>query len=139
MLRIEHINLVVKNMNEMLKFYQAAFPHWNILREGHSDWYGKPRRWLHLGDDYLYLAIADDGEGDNRDLTGHQVGLAHFAFETSNLKQVVSRLQNAGFEVDKMSEDNDIRINAYFIDPAGFEVEFVEYKSDVPSERNGTH
>jgi hypothetical protein len=28
------------------------------------------------------------------------------------------------------------RKNVYFVDPSGFEVEFVEYLSDLPEERN---
>jgi hypothetical protein len=30
------------------------------------------------------------------------------------------------------------RKNIYFIDPAGFEVEFVQYLSGIPEERNST-
>lgn len=34
MIQLEHINLVVKNIPEMLKFYQTAFPHWYVRDEG---------------------------------------------------------------------------------------------------------
>ena len=43
---------------------------------------------------------------------------------------------HAGYEIDKHGPENPYRKNVYFIDPAGFEVEFVEYFSDIPSERN---
>ena len=56
MLYLEHVNLVVKDIPAVLKFYEAAFPHWGIRDQGDSDWYGKPRKWLHFGDDYQYLA-----------------------------------------------------------------------------------
>ena len=39
MLYIEHINLVVKDIPAVLKFYEAAFPHWKVRDEGDSDWY----------------------------------------------------------------------------------------------------
>ena len=138
MIQLEHINLVVKDLNQSLKFYQAAFPHWKIRTQGESAWYGKPRSWLHFGDDYQYLALNDNGEGDNRNLSGHQVGLAHFAFVTHNIEAVISRLKSAGFEVDKQGADDPFRTNVYFIDPDGYEVEFVEYISDIPAERNLT-
>lgn len=138
MIQLEHVNLVLsKNqMEPMLDFYKAAFPHWKIRCEGDGDWYGKARRWIHFGDDYQYLVFNDFGEGENRNLEGHSVGLAHFAYITHNLKALISRLEKAGFSIAKDGGDNPYRENVYFIDPAGFEVEFIEYKSDIPSERN---
>lgn len=136
MIYLEHINLVVDDVPKMLSFYQAAFPHWNIRDEGLSEWSGKPRKWLHFGDDYTYIALSDNGESENRNLSGHQVGLAHFAYVTNNLDALIERLLQAGYEIAKEGGDNNYRKNIYFEDPAGFEVEFVEYLSDVPELRN---
>ncbi|MBC3766874.1 VOC family protein [Neptunicella marina] len=136
---LEHVNLVVSNIDDMLSFYRAAFPHWKIRDQGKGDWYGKPRTWLHFGDDYHYIALSDHGEGQNRELEGHSVGFAHFAYVTQNLDAVIKRLNDAGFEIAKPGGTNPYRRNIYFIDPAGFEVEFVEYLSDVPLERNSTY
>ncbi|MCG8415757.1 MAG: VOC family protein [Pseudomonadales bacterium] len=136
MLQLEHINLVVNDIPAMLKFYQAAFPHWHVRSSGEGEWYGKERSWVHFGDDHQYLAMSDHGEGENRDLAGHQIGLAHFAFITSNIDAVTKRLIDAGYSVANPGVEEPYRKNIYFIDPAGFEVEFVEYLSDVPVERN---
>ena len=136
MIHLEHINLVVSDMPATLAFYQAAFPHWRIREEGEGQWFGKHRRWLHFGDDYQYLTFNDNGVGDNRDLEGHQTGLAHFAFVTGNMDALISRLAKAGFAVDKDGAEEKYRKNAYFIDPNGFEVEFVQYLSDLPEQRN---
>lgn len=138
MLHLEHINLVVSDMPGALKFYQAAFPHWRVRDSGESDWYGKPRKWLHFGDDYQYLVFGDNGVGGNRDLSGHQDGLAHFAFVTDNIDAMIARLAKAGFDTAKDGADEPYRKNVYFIDPNGFEVEFVQYLSDVPEQRNLT-
>ena len=136
MLYLEHLNLVVNDIPAAQTFYQAAFPHWRVRDQGESDWYGTRRKWLHFGDDYQYLTFNDNGEGNNRDLAGHQSGLAHFAFVTGNIDAVIERLAAAGFPVDKDGADEPYRKNAYFIDPAGFEVEFVQYLSDIPEQRN---
>ncbi|THK42610.1 VOC family protein [Methylophaga sp. SB9B] len=125
---LEHVNLVVPNIDDMLKFYRAAFPHWHVRDEGFSDWYGKSRKWLHFGDDEHYIAFCDNGEGVNRDLTGHSVGLAHFAYVTNDLAAVIDRLTNAGYDISNPGATEPFRKNVYFIDPAGFEVEFVEYQ-----------
>lgn len=135
-MQLEHINLVVSDINAELAFYRAAFPHWRVRGSGESEWSGKARKWLHFGDDYQYLTFNDNGIGENRDLAGHQVGLAHFAFVTSDLARLEQRLQDAGFTKDKDGAEDLYRTNVYYIDPAGYEVEFVEYHSDLPSERN---
>ena len=136
MITLEHINLVVTDIDKALTFYKAAFPHWAVRGGGTSEWYGTPRNWVHFGDDYQYIAFNDDGVGHNRDLTGHQIGLAHFAFVTSDIKGVVDRLAKAGFTIDKAGAEDKYRENVYFIDPNGYEVEFVQYLSDLPIERN---
>lgn len=136
MIQLEHLNLVVKNLDASLHFYQAAFPHWRIRGRGQGDWYGKPRQWLHFGDDYQYLTFNDDGEGESRDLTGHQPGLAHFAFVSSNIQAITKRLTQAGYPIANSGNHDSGRRNVYFIDPDGIEVEFVEYLSDDPAQRN---
>ncbi len=133
---LEHVNLVVSDIEKALTFYRAVFPHWHIRSKGEGTWSGKPRNWLHFGDDYHYIAFSDNGEGENRNLEGHQQGLAHFAYVTQNLDEVIKRLQQAGFEIAKQGADNPYRRNVYFIDPAGFEVEFVQYLTDIPELRN---
>lgn len=135
-MRLEHLNLVVSDIEKSLAFYQAAFPHWKVRSKGTAEWYGVKRNWLHFGDDYNYLTFNDDGDSLNRDLKGHQIGLAHFAFETSNINAVITRLEQAGFLVAKEGANDRFRKNIYFVDPSGFEVEFVEYFSDFPAERN---
>ena len=135
-MHLEHLNLVVRDIPKTLAFYKAAFPHWRIRSQGRADWYGVERNWVHFGDDYQYLTFNDDGTGDNRDLSGHQTGLAHFAYATADLQAVIDRLEVAGFVVAKDGAGNRFRKNVYFIDPNGFEVEFVEYLSDLPEERN---
>jgi catechol 2,3-dioxygenase-like lactoylglutathione lyase family enzyme len=138
MLYLEHLNLVVSDIPAALSFYQAAFPHWQVRDSGDSEWSGKARKWLHFGDDYQYLTFNDNGDGDNRDLAGHTSGMAHFAFVTGNLDAVIKRLADAGFPIAKDGADEPYRKNVYFVDPAGFEVEFVEYLSDLPEQRNRT-
>jgi len=136
MIYLEHINLVVRDIDQCLKFYSTAFPHWTLRADDRSEWYGKPRRWVHFGDDNQYIALSDNGEGPNRDLEGQSVGLAHFAFVVDNLKALIQRLTDAGFKISSEGNDNEYRNNIYFEDPARFEVEFVEYLTDIPQQRN---
>lgn len=136
MIHLEHVNLVVDDIPKTLHFYQTVFPHWKVRGGDVGSWHGKTRDWVHFGDDYQYLTFNNDGVGENRDLTGHQIGLAHFAFVTDNLDAIIERLDTAGYPVDKEGAEDDFRRNVYYIDPNGYEVEFVQYLSDIPSERN---
>ncbi len=136
MIHLEHLNLVVSDMNKTLSFYQAAFPHWKIRGQGTGNWYGTERKWLHFGDDYQYLTFNDNGQGKIRNLESNDMGLSHFAFVTNNIDAVIERLEKAGFAVDKAGAEAKFRKNCYYVDPNGYEVEFVEYLSDVPEERN---
>ncbi|MDX2319250.1 MAG: VOC family protein [Moritella sp.] len=136
MIHLEHVNLIVRDIEETLTFYRAAFPHWSIRGGDKGEWSGKPRNWIHFGDDYQYLAFGDNGVGENRDLAGHQVGLAHFAYVTDDIAGVITRLTEAGFSIAKDGMDDEYRQNIYFLDPSGYEVEFVQYNTDIPSLRN---
>jgi catechol 2,3-dioxygenase-like lactoylglutathione lyase family enzyme len=133
---LEHLNLSVKDINRSLVFYKAAFPHWYVRSKGEADWYGVKRNWVHFGDDNQFLTFNDSGVGENRNLKGHQVGLSHLAYVVNNIQRIIDRLKEGGFEIAKDGANNQYRKNVYFIDPDGFEVEFVEYSSDLPVERN---
>ncbi|WP_427977374.1 VOC family protein [Agarivorans sp.] len=133
---LEHLNLVVSDMPRSLAFYQAALPHWSIRGEGEQNWYGQQRRWLHFGDHQFYLTLNDHGYGQNRDLQSNTIGMAHFALVTQNLDALIQRMQQAGFELAHHGAASPHRRNVYYLDPDNYEIEFVEYLSDLPSERN---
>ena len=135
-MHLEHINLVVNNIEETLTFYQTAFPNWAVRGEGEQEWFGKTRRWLHFGNNEQYLVFCNEGEGKARDLTGHQIGLAHFAYVITNLAEMQARLLAAGFKHAKDGAEDPYRSNIYYVDPNGIEVEFVEYHSDLNERRN---
>ena len=136
MMRLEHINMVVRDMADTLRFYQNAFPHWVVRTQGQSNWYGSIRKWLHFGDDYNYLTFNDGGENAPRELRSNDMGVAHLGFEVKNLQALHSRMEAAGYQPSHRGAEHPHRQNLYYIDPNGFEVEFVEYLSDLPSERN---
>ncbi|MFT6268017.1 MAG: catechol-2,3-dioxygenase [Alphaproteobacteria bacterium] len=130
--------MVVTDMETTLQFYRACFPHWEIRTKGNADWHGTKRNWLHFGDDYHYLSLNDMGTGEPRDLSSNEVGLAHLGFEVDKLSALRKRMQEAGFEPSSLGAEHEFRRNLYYIDPNGLEVEFVEYSSDAPNERNSS-
>jgi len=136
MIYMEHLNLVVRDIPSQLSFYGAAFPHWRLRGGGEGKWSGKPRTWAHFGDQQQYLAFSDHGEGENRDNSGFSIGMAHLAFVVTDLDGLMTRLEKAGFKVDSIGDGGKYRRNVYYVDPSGYEVEFIEYFSDLPEHRN---
>ncbi len=134
--RLEHANLVVKDIKATLEFLQTAFPDWRVRGQGENSWNGKARRWLHVGDDNYYITLNDGAEGEIRDLTGHTPGLAHLGFAVDDADAIVARLEAKGFSVRVKDTEHPFRKTYYFIDPAGFEFEFMQYLSDNDEERN---
>ena len=135
-MRLEHINLVVSEIEPTTSFLKIAFPHWQVRGQGNSPWYGKPRTWLHFGEDDFYIALSDNGEGENRDLTKHEPGLAHIGFVVEDMDGIIARYTLQNIEPSSGPTVGTSRKNVYFIDPTGLEFEFTEYLSDIPSERH---
>ena len=136
MIRLEHVNLVVKDMDATLDFIQTAFPDWKVRGKGESEWYSKKRQWLHVGTDEYYITLNEGSDNNNRDLKGHSSGLAHIGFAVDDVEGISSRLQAKGYEIDTIGADHPHRKTIYFIDPAGFEFEFIQYLSQKSEEKN---
>lgn len=43
MIRLEHLNLVVKDIEASCDFLLTAFPEWKVRGEGQSEWYNGNR------------------------------------------------------------------------------------------------
>ncbi|WP_394130023.1 VOC family protein [Shewanella maritima] len=135
-MRLEHLNIVVKELKPTINFYQAAFPHWKIRGGGVGEWHGVWRRWVHFGDDYTYLSLNDNGKNQNRDNKGYDVGLSHLAFVVDDIQSLMVRMQQAGYPIAIDGKGDPSYKSVYYLDPDGYEVEFLQYFTDIPDERN---
>jgi catechol 2,3-dioxygenase-like lactoylglutathione lyase family enzyme len=140
MVRLEHVNLVMQDIQPTLDFLLIAFPHWKIRGEGDMVW-GRaenavPRHWLHVGDDDYYLTLNDNAQGEIRNVSSTQAGVAHLGFIVDDLEELILRLATCGFTVDISGQSHPFRQTVYYNDPAGFQFEFLQYGSDKPEEKN---
>lgn len=136
MIRLEHVNLVVKEIQPTVDFLLTAFPNWYIRGHGKNRWGDIDRNWVHVGDDENYVTLNDCGVGENRDLSGITLGLAHIGFTVDDVEALSARLTGQGYAIDVIGRNHPHRKTIYFIDPAGFQFEFIEYFSEKPSEKN---
>ena len=135
-MHLEHLNLNVNSIENTLDFYRAAFPHWRIRDSGEEE--GENSKWVHFGDDLQFLTFNQNGGGDVTLKKDIDHGFGHMGYVVTALDALVIRLKAAGFDGHHYGAQNPYRKNMYFYDPNGLEVEFVEYSSDIPVERNSS-
>lgn len=132
---LEHANITVNDLQEAVRFFQTAFPHFKI-RGGGND----RREWVHLGDDTTYIAINKAKENDLKAGKNYdKIGINHLGFVVPNVEEIAKNLLDNGYKRDFPKEVEQFRIRDYFADADGNQYEFVQYLSDIPEEKNSYH
>lgn len=135
LIRLEHANLQVKNLEEVISFLLCAFPEFSIRYDSGVD---DPERWLHVGSDDYYLALnlAKESREITRELYSATPGFNHLAFVVDDVEVLRQQLLRAGYQESTVENNHPARKRAYFFDPDGNDWEFVEYLSPHKSEQN---
>jgi len=129
---LEHANITVNDLQEAIKFFQTAFPHFKI-RGGGNDL----REWVHLGDDDTYIAINQAKENALKvEKNYDKMGVNHIGFVVQDVEGIANQLLSNGYKRDFPKEVEQFRIRDYFADADGNQYEFVQYLSEIPEERN---
>jgi catechol 2,3-dioxygenase-like lactoylglutathione lyase family enzyme len=133
--RLDHANLNVRDVDATVRFLQTAFPDFRIRAEG-KKWNGD--RWLHLGNDLVYLALTQArSEATEKWVPyGAKPGTNHLGFEVDDVAGVRKRLADAGYRDTTVPNAHPYRRRVYFLDHDGNDWEFVQYLSDDPAQRN---
>ena len=132
--RLEHANLIVKDIETMVRFVKTAFPDFKVRGGGK----GNGRRWIHIGTDNTYLALSEASKEPAEPWVPYsgKPGLNHLGYEVDDVKALRSRMKAAGYRDSTVPNDHPYRRRVYFHDPEGNDWEFVQYFSDRPIERN---
>lgn len=133
-IRLEHANIVVRDIDAAIRFLNAAIPRFRIRREG----FDGERRWVHIGTDDTYIALNEaTAEPAERWVPySGKPGINHLGFEVDDVDALRERMAAAGFEDSTYPNNHPHRKRVYFHDADGNDWEFVQYFSDVPAERN---
>ena len=134
-IRLEHANLRVSHVDEMVRFVRAAFPDFEIRGEGESL---LGARWLHLGTEDTYLALTQARANAPEPWVPYagKPGMNHLGYEVDDVEAVRRRLAAAGYHESTVPNDHPHRRRVYFRDYEGNDWEFVEYSSDDRAQRN---
>ncbi|MBK80755.1 MAG: hypothetical protein CMQ43_07570 [Gammaproteobacteria bacterium] len=133
MIRLEHANLSVTDIEATTRFITTAFPGFAVRGEG-LDSAGRP--WRHVGTDHTYVALQAVGTNPGRQPYGDEVGMNHLGWEIDDVDGLIGRLRDAGFEPNLQADGHPARRRVYFYDPDGNDWEFVQYLTDDPARRN---
>ncbi len=129
---LEHANISVNNLNESIRFFQAAFPDFAVRGGGESN----GRKWIHLGNEQTYLALNEAIEIQHHEKDYLKNGINHLGFVVNDVEAIADRILTAGFKRDYPKQVEKYRIRDYFADADGNEYEFVQYLSEDLDERN---
>jgi len=90
--RLEHANLCVRGIEEMIRFLQTAFPEFRVRGEGISK---DGTRWVHMGTDETYIALSQSRVKPAEHWTPYQgrPGVNHLAYEGVGLPALSGRSQ----------------------------------------------
>ena len=134
-IRLEHANLLVADIDGMIRFLQTAFPEFRIR---HQETDSAGRRWVHVGTDESYIALNQATEAPSERWIPYsgKPGLNHLGFEVDDVDALRLRMLEAGYRDSTYPNDHPHRRRVYFYDPEGNDWEFVQYFSTAMSDRN---
>jgi catechol 2,3-dioxygenase-like lactoylglutathione lyase family enzyme len=118
--RLHHVSFAVKNLDASKKFFGGLIGFEELERPD----FGFPGAWYAIGDRQLHLIEQADA---GREVSGRISRSDHMALEVEDLDQVRRKLEEAGVEYARGSND-DLGFSQIFCsDPDGHTIEFVRY------------
>ena len=133
---LEHANVTVPDVDEAIKFLQAALPDFQVRGTSQVRKPDEPVTWVHLGTDTFYICLNPvSPESTAPDRQWGDVGINHVGFAVDDTEAVRKRLESAGYETVYAEPPHPHRRRLYS-KGGGVDWEFVEYLSDEPAERN---
>lgn len=132
MVKLEHANLNVHDIDAVVRFLMTAFPDFRV-RHDHREPDG-----THVGNQETYIALntANPNEPPRGAPYKGRPGLNHLAFEVDDVDEMHARLLAAGYRDSTLPNAHPHRKRIYFYDPEGNDWEFVQYLSDDPGKRH---
>lgn len=118
--RLEHANLIVRDIDATVRFLQTAFPPFQMRFDGRDS---RGRRWVHIGTDDTYIALTQSTEEPKERRAPYSgiPGVNHLAYEIDDVEALRERLKSAGYQDSTVPNKHPYRKRVYFYDPDGSE------------------
>ena len=118
--RLHHVSFAVKDLDASKRFFGGVIGFEELDRPA----FGFRGAWYAIGDRQLHLIEQADA---GRDVPGRISRSDHMALEVEDLDQVRSKLEEAGIEYARGSNDALGFSQVFCSDPDGHTIEFVRY------------
>lgn len=135
---LEHVSLTVRNIPTIARFLCRALPDFRIRGSGTIRHDGWTQAWSHVGNNEQYIALYQARRDATSRPAAHSFAPSanHVGFMVDDVETVRARLLSAGYREGHKAEPHKHRRRVYFVDPEGFEWEFVQYLSGDDREKN---
>ena len=133
--RLEHANLLVRDIEATIRFLQTAFPEFRMRHEGRDS---KGNRWVHFGTDETYIAL-NQAYVEPAQRWKPYVGVPgvnHLAYKVDDVEALHKRLLAAGYADSTPPNKHPARTRYYVLDPDGNDWEFIQYLTTDPAKRH---
>ena len=133
--RLEHANISVRDIEASIRFLQTAFPEFRIRFDGNDS---DGTRWVHIGTDDTYIALSPSNVDPAQRWKPYSgmPGVNHLAYVVDDVEALRKRLASAGYRDSTVPNSHLHRKRVYFNDPDGNDWEFIQYLSVDPAERH---
>lgn len=133
--RLEHANLIVRDIDAAVRFLQTAFPEFGI-RADETDPDGT--RWVHVGTHETYIALNKSTIEPTARWKPYSgvPGVNHLAYEVDDVEALQQRMTAGGFQDSTPPNNQPWRKRVYFYDPDGNDWEFIQYLTGDPEKRH---
>lgn len=125
--RIDHVTVIVKNMQESEEFYCKGFG-LELIRKWEREGL-KSRLFGKEGQTLIELWEYDEPEIAEHNKNEHEIGLNHIAFQVENAESKIKELEKLGAKIIQ-NVQKGITVEKYALveDPNGITIELVELK-----------
>ena len=132
---LEHANICVRDIDEMILFLQTAFPEFRIRHDATDT---DCTRWVHIGTDETYISLNRATSEPTQKWIPYEglPGVNHLGFEVDDVEALRDRLKTAGYEDSTVPNEHPYRKRVYFYDHEGNDWEFIQYLTNDPAKRN---
>jgi len=133
--RLEHANIVVRDIDAAIRVLQTALPDFAVRHDTTPD---DGLRWVHLVNADAYIALTQSQVEPAEAWAPYEgkPGVNHLAFVVEDAEALRARMRAAGYRDATIPNAHPWRKRVYFRDPDGNDWEFIEYLSDDPARRN---
>lgn len=133
--RLEHANLIVRDIDAEVAFLRTAFPEFSIRSDQTDD---DGSRWVHVGTHETYIALSPASIEPAKRWKPYSgvPGMNHLAYEVDDVDALSERMTAAGYQNSTPPNNHPWRRRVYFYDPDGNDWEFIQYLTDDPAKRH---